>query len=325
MLMDWINERCDGCIQESVLQDAKTSINEEVSRIQASNERAWKQEYEEEQRKRLVEEQSSDSRASEEASERAKLIISQKAELTRAIEKKAQERWAKEREIEWQQEELRQLEEQAQQEQLGRQKIEEKQAEIRHEKLQEKKRLYEHISSVLGYEEKRDVKGRASRKQSQAIAPREISSLPMLVDIREEPTSSTISAPRIKRLGGLRELALNMASKPVRTCPKAASWVEYGTADNGEHAKVECSMKGACVRASGTCNCFNGYYGEACEKLAPDAGGQQPHGGKKRMARETVHSAAKIAAEVAEAGHRYSRRARTRSVGQSEQAPAVGA
>merc|ERR1712094_17918 len=52
----------------------------------------------------------------------------------------------------------------------------------------------------------------------------------------------------------------------VRTCPKSAAWVDYATADNGAHAKVECSMKGACDRKTGECKCFDGYDGKACER-----------------------------------------------------------
>ena len=52
----------------------------------------------------------------------------------------------------------------------------------------------------------------------------------------------------------------------VRTCPKSSAWVDYATADNGAHAKVECSMKGMCDRKTGECKCFDGYDGKACER-----------------------------------------------------------
>merc|ERR1711998_506063 len=45
----------------------------------------------------------------------------------------------------------------------------------------------------------------------------------------------------------------------VRTCPKSSAWVDYATADNGAHAKVECSMKGMCDRKTGECKCFVAY------------------------------------------------------------------
>ena len=52
----------------------------------------------------------------------------------------------------------------------------------------------------------------------------------------------------------------------MRTCPKSSAWVDYATADNGAHAKVECSMKGMCDRKTGECKCFDGYDGKACER-----------------------------------------------------------
>merc|ERR1711918_311302 len=58
----------------------------------------------------------------------------------------------------------------------------------------------------------------------------------------------------------------------VRTCPKSSAWVDYATADNGAHAKVECSMKGMCDRKTGECKCFEGYDGKACERTVCPSG-----------------------------------------------------
>jgi len=51
-----------------------------------------------------------------------------------------------------------------------------------------------------------------------------------------------------------------------RTCPKGNAWVGSVVASNDLHPWVECSNKGACDRKSGTCKCFTGYEGVACQR-----------------------------------------------------------
>lgn len=64
----------------------------------------------------------------------------------------------------------------------------------------------------------------------------------------------------------------------VRTCPSGLSWV-VGTSSElsalptpngpmGKHPYTECSSRGVCDRATGECECFEGYTGKACRRSA---------------------------------------------------------
>lgn len=64
----------------------------------------------------------------------------------------------------------------------------------------------------------------------------------------------------------------------VRTCPSGLSWV-VGTSSElsslptpngpvGKHPYTECSSRGVCDRATGECECFDGYTGKACRRSA---------------------------------------------------------
>lgn len=56
-----------------------------------------------------------------------------------------------------------------------------------------------------------------------------------------------------------------------RTCPKDNAWVGTVVNQNDLHPSVECSNKGLCDRKSGSCNCFAGYEGVACQRtLCPN-------------------------------------------------------
>lgn len=52
----------------------------------------------------------------------------------------------------------------------------------------------------------------------------------------------------------------------LRTCPKDFAWVGEVVNANDLHPWTECSNKGICDRSSGTCNCFTGYEGVACQR-----------------------------------------------------------
>lgn len=52
----------------------------------------------------------------------------------------------------------------------------------------------------------------------------------------------------------------------LRTCPKDYAWVGSVVGSNDLHPWVECSNKGTCDRKSGTCECFTGYEGIACQR-----------------------------------------------------------
>ena len=52
----------------------------------------------------------------------------------------------------------------------------------------------------------------------------------------------------------------------LRTCPKDFAWVGDVINANNLHPWTECSNKGTCDRSSGTCSCFVGYDGVACQR-----------------------------------------------------------
>jgi len=57
------------------------------------------------------------------------------------------------------------------------------------------------------------------------------------------------------------------ASCGTRTCPAGRAWIDIPTAATIAHALAECSNQGICERASGSCKCFNGFTGEACQRM----------------------------------------------------------
>ena len=58
-----------------------------------------------------------------------------------------------------------------------------------------------------------------------------------------------------------------------RTCPTSEAWWDEPTATDTAHAFAECSNRGSCDRASGACQCMNGFNGQACERVACEKGG----------------------------------------------------
>lgn len=52
----------------------------------------------------------------------------------------------------------------------------------------------------------------------------------------------------------------------LRTCPSGAAWFDIATGLYTAHAPAECSRQGLCDPVSGTCRCFAGYEGEACQR-----------------------------------------------------------
>lgn len=51
------------------------------------------------------------------------------------------------------------------------------------------------------------------------------------------------------------------------TCPSGLAWADIPTAAKVAHASAECSNMGTCNRKTGTCDCFAGFEGEACQKI----------------------------------------------------------
>ena len=52
----------------------------------------------------------------------------------------------------------------------------------------------------------------------------------------------------------------------LRTCPRDFAWVGDVINSNNLHPWVECSNKGSCDRKTGTCSCYPGYDGVACQR-----------------------------------------------------------
>lgn len=53
-----------------------------------------------------------------------------------------------------------------------------------------------------------------------------------------------------------------------RVCPSDKAWFDVPTAATTAHAVAECSNAGVCIRSTGKCDCFDGYDGDACQRLA---------------------------------------------------------
>jgi hypothetical protein len=58
-----------------------------------------------------------------------------------------------------------------------------------------------------------------------------------------------------------------------RACPTGRSWFDAATANGVAHRTgVECSDAGICNTGTGTCSCFSGYTGDACQRQNCEAG-----------------------------------------------------
>jgi len=51
-----------------------------------------------------------------------------------------------------------------------------------------------------------------------------------------------------------------------RECPKGSAWADKAHAIDSAHLPAECSNAGTCDRKSGTCQCFDGFTGSACQR-----------------------------------------------------------
>mmetsp|Transcript_15259 Transcript_15259/g.40285 ORF Transcript_15259/g.40285 Transcript_15259/m.40285 type:complete len:267 (-) Transcript_15259:20-820(-) len=53
----------------------------------------------------------------------------------------------------------------------------------------------------------------------------------------------------------------------LRTCPSGRAWADVPSGDTTAHALAECSNKGVCNSGTGTCACFPGFEGDACQRM----------------------------------------------------------
>jgi len=51
------------------------------------------------------------------------------------------------------------------------------------------------------------------------------------------------------------------------TCPSGKAWGDVPTSANVAHALAECSNRGSCDRSKGICSCFDGFTGDACQRM----------------------------------------------------------
>jgi len=74
-----------------------------------------------------------------------------------------------------------------------------------------------------------------------------------------------------------------------RVCPNGRAWADVPTSPTTAHQYVECSNRGTCDRTSGTCTCFTGFTGSACNRnVCPnDCSGHGVCVNLKQMARMT--------------------------------------
>jgi hypothetical protein len=54
----------------------------------------------------------------------------------------------------------------------------------------------------------------------------------------------------------------------LRVCPSDRAWADIPTGPTTAHAVMECSNRGVCDRTTGICNCFTGFTGSACQRMA---------------------------------------------------------
>eukprot|EP01032_Pedospumella_encystans_P026307 gene26307-29717_t len=58
-----------------------------------------------------------------------------------------------------------------------------------------------------------------------------------------------------------------------QSCPFGRAWADKASAVDTAHASAECSNLGHCNRKTGTCECFDGFEGYACERTKCNCNG----------------------------------------------------
>ena len=53
-----------------------------------------------------------------------------------------------------------------------------------------------------------------------------------------------------------------------KLCPNGTAWADFATAVDTAHAMAPCSNMGDCDRTTGTCTCWSGFEGAACERMS---------------------------------------------------------
>jgi len=65
----------------------------------------------------------------------------------------------------------------------------------------------------------------------------------------------------------------------LRVCPSGKAWADLPSSDSEAHRIAECSNMGVCDRKTGTCSCYKGFQGKACDRtICPGNGNCSGHG-----------------------------------------------
>ncbi|KAJ8601223.1 hypothetical protein CTAYLR_003215 [Chrysophaeum taylorii] len=89
----------------------------------------------------------------------------------------------------------------------------------------------------------------------------------------------------------------------LRTCASGRAWADLPMETHRAHALAECSNKGSCNRQTGTCECFPGFTGDACQRKScvNDCSGHGRCVSLKRMA--SLSDALPLSASTTYAGN----------------------
>jgi hypothetical protein len=80
-------------------------------------------------------------------------------------------------------------------------------------------------------------------------------------------TLAATTSTRVFAKGAYAQKQWTGADCSLQTCSRGVSWTKEHQSDVCLHADfVECSDQGLCDRGSGTCACFPGYTGAACQR-----------------------------------------------------------
>lgn len=74
------------------------------------------------------------------------------------------------------------------------------------------------------------------------------------------------SLPGARPFGPCRGAAAALTVRRAGTCPSGSAWADKASAVDTAHASAECSNRGLCERSIGTCQCFTGFTGAACQR-----------------------------------------------------------
>ena len=69
-----------------------------------------------------------------------------------------------------------------------------------------------------------------------------------------------------KNLSIYINLYINLYIYILGECPQGVAWTDKAYATDKAHQLVTCSNAGTCDISNGTCTCFDGYTGDACQR-----------------------------------------------------------